>query len=381
MLIKQRLFCASVALLITGFATAQSKSDQADSNHFAIKNVRVFDGVQVFESTNVVVKDGRIFSIGKKLTTADAPVIDGAGKTLLPGLIDAHTHSWLDAQQDALRFGVTTELDMMGDWNRLPVIKKQRDSMAKTDQADLYSAGAAVTAPGGHGTQFGTKPPTLAKGADAKAFVDARVAEGSDYIKLIVEDFSAYSTTKSLPTIDAAQIKASIQAAHAAKRLAVAHVSTQKAAAAVIAAGADGLVHVFADQVIDAPLVKLSKKRNAFVVPTLSVLASVAGSGEGAKLAADSQLQKRLTNLQKLSLKQQFRTAPNLTELDRALQSVKALHAAGVDVLAGTDAGNPGTAHGASIHGELELLVRAGLSPKAALAAATSVPATALIYC
>ena len=46
-------------------------------------------------------------------------------------------------------------------------------------------------------------------------------------------------------------------------------------------------------------------------------------------------------------------------------------------ILAGTDAPNPGTAHGASIHRELELLVRAGLSPLEALRAATSVPARA----
>src|SRR5690606_33101637 len=57
--------------------------------------------------------------------------------------------------------------------------------------------------------------------------------------------------------------------------------------------------------------------------------------------------------------------------------NVAALHAAGITVLAGTDAGNPGTAHGASLHGELALLVRAGLTPEQALRAATSAPADA----
>jgi hypothetical protein len=58
-----------------------------------------------------------------------------------------------------------------------------------------------------------------------------------------------------------------------------------------------------------------------------------------------------------------------------ASQTVTQLHAAGVPLLAGTDAPNPGTAHGVSLHRELELLVAAGLSPVEALAAATSVPA------
>src|SRR5262249_4997059 len=60
-----------------------------------------------------------------------------------------------------------------------------------------------------------------------------------------------------------------------------------------------------------------------------------------------------------------------------AEQTVRALKAAGVPILVGTDAPNPGTAHGASLHRELELLVRAGLSPVEALAAATSAPAAA----
>jgi imidazolonepropionase-like amidohydrolase len=61
--------------------------------------------------------------------------------------------------------------------------------------------------------------------------------------------------------------------------------------------------------------------------------------------------------------------------IDRALASVRALHAGGVEILAGSDAPNPGTAHGASLHHELELLVRAGLTPTEALRAATSAPA------
>jgi imidazolonepropionase-like amidohydrolase len=54
---------------------------------------------------------------------------------------------------------------------------------------------------------------------------------------------------------------------------------------------------------------------------------------------------------------------------------VRELQVAGADILAGSDAPNPGTVHGATLHQELELLVQAGLTPVQALAAATSVPA------
>lgn len=64
-----------------------------------------------------------------------------------------------------------------------------------------------------------------------------------------------------------------------------------------------------------------------------------------------------------------------LAVVDEALETVRRLHEAGVAVLAGTDVPNPGTAHGISMHRELELLVRAGLTPMEALAAGTSLPA------
>ncbi len=64
--------------------------------------------------------------------------------------------------------------------------------------------------------------------------------------------------------------------------------------------------------------------------------------------------------------------ASSRQDLSIALAATKMLHDAGVPILAGTDAPNPGTAHGSSVHRELELLVRAGLSNEAALAAASS---------
>lgn len=373
----------AIAIAIAIAASVSSAShaatparDNDSANDFIIRNVRVFDGAHVLSNTNVLVIDGRIAAVGAKF---DAPkhfsTVDGSGKTLLPGLIDAHTHSWSDAQRDALRFGVTTELDMMGDAARLPALKTRRESMARTDEADLWSAGDAVTAPGGHGTQYGMKVPTLAADGDAAAFVAARVGEGSDYIKLIIEDMSAYSATMRIPTIAEVQMKSAIAAAHKARKLAVVHVSRLSEGKSAIAAGADGLVHIFGEPG-DAAFFASAKKNKAFVIPTLSVLATMAQTGEGRALGEDARLKPWLAAAQTDSLKATFGTATTKPAiLADAIANVRALHAAGVDILAGTDAGNPGTAHGASMHGELELLVRAGLTPSEALAAATSVPA------
>lgn len=371
----------SVAIAVAASVSiaAQAASPARDSdpdNDFVIRNVRVFDGARVLQNAQVLVLDGRVRAVGAKLKVPKgATSVDGSGKTVLPGLIDAHTHSWGDAMRDALRYGVTAELDMMGDWNRLPAMKSKRESLARSDEADLWSAGAAVTAPGGHGTQYGMKVPTLAADGDAAAFVAGRIGEGSDYIKLIIEDMSAHSATHRIPTITAAQAMAAIAAAHRADRLAVTHVSRLRDGKAAIDGGTDGLVHMFGEPG-DSAFVASVKKRKAFVIPTLSVLATIARTGEGRALGEDARLKPWLAGAQIDSLKATFGTGdPKPTILADAIANVRALHAAGVDILAGTDAGNPGTAHGASMHGELELLVRAGMTPIEALAAATSVPA------
>ena len=366
----------AIASSVSSRSQAAAPRDSDPANDVAIEHARVFDGSRVLPDATVLVIDGRIRAVGAKVAVpAGVSRVDGRGKTVLPGLIDAHTHSWGDAQVDALRFGVTSELDMMGDWNRFPEIRRQRESLAKTAQADLWGAGAAVTSPGGHGTEYGMPVPTLAADGDTAAFVRARVAEGSDYIKLIVDDFSAFSETRRIPTISDAQLRAGIAAAHASKRIAVVHVSRLRDGRTAIDGGADGLVHMFGESG-DAAFVASAKQHRAFVVPTLTVLDSVFHGDDGRTLANDAQLRPYLSASQRDALGASFGPGAKQTaRMDAAIANVRALHAAGVDILAGTDAGNPGTTHGASLHAELAQLTRAGLSPTEAIAAATSVPA------
>jgi imidazolonepropionase-like amidohydrolase len=116
-----------------------------------------------------------------------------------------------------------------------------------------------------------------------------------------------------------------------------------------------------------------------FLTPTLNLLASLTNQHLGAGLARDSRVTGRLPQSWMDNLSSEFNTFP-AGDFDAALAAVKAMHAAGVPILAGSDAnhhfGARGMAHGVSLHGELRLLVRAGLTPTEALRAATSVPAT-----
>lgn len=342
-----------------------------------IRNVRVFDGGKTWPRASVLVRAGRIEAIAETLSVpSDAEVVDGRGKTLLPGLIDAHVHSWGDARREALRFGVTTELDMFTDHRQLAAARRERAALAPTQLADLWSAGTLATAAGGHGTQYGLSIPTLSGPDSAPAWVAARQAEGSDYIKLVREDLHVYSGEQTLPSLDAATAAALINAAHAAGLRALVHASAQEAARESLRDGADGLVHVFQDQPADPELVALAKQRQAFVVPTLTVVAGF--SGERTTLADDPRITPFLSAGQRQSLIGGLRLGSGQQALiANARESVRRLHIAGVVILAGTDAPNPNTAHGAALHEELAQLVRAGLSPTEALAAATSRPAKA----
>lgn len=339
---------------------------------FAIEHVRVFDGVVKLEDQTVLVENGRVAAVGKGVRAPKgAPVFDGAGRTLLPGLVDAHTHVFFDAAKDALAFGVTTELDMGTHANLLPGFKKKREDLSNATEADVFSAGFLATAPKGHGTEYGLPVPTLTKPEEADAWVEARLAEGSDYIKLVYDDGSAWGL--SFPTLDRATLGAVVRAAHVRKKLAVVHIGRRRDARAAIEEGVDGLVHVFADERADDAFLKLAKERGIFVIPTLAVMESLSGST--GKVLADPDLSPFLGSTHRQTLGASFPfSKKGSAAFETALANVRLLKAAGVPILAGTDAPNPGTAHGASVHREMELLVSAGLTPLEALRAATSLP-------
>ncbi|HYV46292.1 MAG TPA: amidohydrolase family protein [Myxococcaceae bacterium] len=337
-----------------------------------IRGARVFDGEKLLGPTNVVLRDGLIAAMGEAADQTVAPpgadVVDGRDRTLLPGLIDAHTHIWNAAQlRQAAALGVTTELDLMSDWKLMATLKAK----AKEDpsMADLRSAGNPATSPKGHGTEYGLPIATLARPEQAEAFVVERLKEGSDYLKIVYEPGREQMTS-----LDRATLEACVAAAHRHGLLAVVHISKLEAAREALAAGADGLAHAPVDRIATGEFVSLAASRGAFVIPTLTVNAMVFGKSRGPAILADAALAPYLPPSARELLKAAMRWQPE-GSLENAQRTVALLAARGVPILAGTDAPNPGTAHGASMHEELKLLVDSGLSPADALAAATSRPA------
>jgi imidazolonepropionase-like amidohydrolase len=366
-----------VAITLAAFLSlcAFSRPVQPSGGAIAFRNVDVFDGSRIIRRTTVLVRDGMIRAVGSDIVIPpSAQIVDGKGKTLLPGLFDAHTHLGVyQAEQflrDALVFGVTTELEM-GASDASLTLRKKMAAGGFVDSADLRTAGIPITVPHGHPTQMdGPAMPTLAPGDDVQAFVDARIAEGADYIKVIYEH--------AFPTLTKQQLEDVIAAAHRRNKLVVTHITLQRDAREAIAAGADGLVHIFADSPPAADFAKFAAQHQVFVVPTLSVIESATGASDKSWWQNAPHVVSYITPSMRRTL--DMKMPPGIgakLKLKHAQAAVGALRRAGVPILAGTDAPSPGVPHGLSIHRELELLVLSGLTPLEALASATFEPARA----
>jgi imidazolonepropionase-like amidohydrolase len=375
-------------------ATAPA-SATAITDATVITNARVFDGERTREENTVVVDGGRITALTDGVPGGAAEVVDAGGGTLLPGLFDAHTHTGKEALAQALRFGVTTELEMQG-----TCTAHRRAHITGDDSvADVRSAGFGITPPGGHPSELfpegkspGEDAETAQDGHDghdgivmpfsttpeeAADFVPRLVASGSDYIKFMIDDGSVEGHP-GLPMLDRATLEAGVAEAHRHGMLTVAHALTLDATRMAVEAGIDGLVHVFMDRPHTGEIIELIARSGVFVVPCVVLNASMTGI-TGAALADDPRVGARLDDAWLTTLRSSFDRYPQ-GDLEAVLATVRALHEAGVDLLVGSDASVPlpsfgGVAHGASVHHELQYLVRAGLSPSEALRAATRTPA------
>jgi imidazolonepropionase-like amidohydrolase len=237
--------------------------------------------------------------------------------------------------------------------------------------ADVRSSGVGATAPGGHPSLMYAPFPTLTASDQAEQFVAERIAEGSDYLKI-------FSGIRGLwPSLDSETIRALVTVAHARGLLVVGHVSSTLGVEEVVSAGVDVVAHVPANAELDMALVERMAETGTVVCPTLATVENTLGEPGGAAVVGDPRLAEALgdTWVRRLTSNVSGTFGREMPPYSRAEDNVRRLVDAGISLLAGTDAPNPGTVFGASLHRELELLVRCGISPARALAAATTEPA------
>jgi imidazolonepropionase-like amidohydrolase len=361
-------------MLLMGFAA----SAQAQTTAFV--GGRVIDGTgKVIEGGTVVVSGNKITAVGPASTTvpAGATRVDVKGKTLLPGLINAHGHvagtvglrsddatGWTrDNLTRQLRtyaqYGVTTVFSL-GDDREMSFTLRNEPA---TDRARLYVSGPVV---GGDTAEA------------ARANLDKVLAMQPDVVKIRVDD--NLGTSKKMPE---AAWRAVIDGAHARKLPVAVHIYWLADAKATLAAGADMIAHSVRDTAVDAAFINALKSRDVCYSPTLTREISTFiydatpawvddpffTKGVDKDIPAqlkDPKRHEQIRNSNAWKLGQQYKVG-----LEVAKKNLKTLVDNGVRIAFGTDTGPPARFQGFFEHLELEMMVEAGLTPMQALVSAT----------
>lgn len=366
----------------------------------AFRGATLIDGTGAPARPNMllVVADGRILTMAESTpeTIASLPggtgVVDVSRKWIVPGLIDAHVHAESDADLRAmLRWGVTSVRLMAEDVSAAG--KLAVESRARNDVPEVFPAAPIFTQKGGWWDQG--EPPDAnlnrfpEQAAEARAAVRRARELGSTEIKLMLDDMAwCRAPLSSLPRMRP-EIAAALtdEARRSGMRVTV-HAPNLRDAAEAVADGATALAHGVLDP-IDAATLAVMKKRPVFYIPTMDVfefLADTRAFVDG--VLADPALTRGATGLGSETVARYRSPAysdgyrrryPNSQYVTGRLpvlrQNLRALHAARVPVALGTDMwAFPGV--GVSI--EMDLYVRAGLSPLEAIRAATQTAARSL---
>ncbi len=321
--------------IIVFISACNSKDD------IIIQNVKLFDGDRVIDNATIIINDNVVEKIitNEESSNKGETVVDGNGFTIIPGLINAHVHAFeRQHSEEAVKAGVLTLLDL---FNNKPVGADSLRNLGTSfsNYAYYFSAGPTVTVPGGHGSQFGPVP-LISNTAEVAGFIEDRIAEGSDYIKLIIE---RGSTSYPMPTLTDEMIRLAMDKVHEKGIISVAHISRRADAIKAAELGVDGLAHIWRRDLsgITEKELMILKDNNVFIIPTLLV-------------------------------RQQASEKSSHINMQLITNDLLRVHKAGIPVLAGTDPPNLGINYGTDLFRELELLVELGFSDLEALKSATS---------
>ncbi|HEX2047401.1 MAG TPA: amidohydrolase family protein [Acidimicrobiales bacterium] len=352
----------------------------------------------------VMVEEGVIVSVGTGSPPATtAKVLEGRGRWLLPGLWDSHMHIGFSAGglvspeelsdeqlllnwRAYLRSGVTSAVSV-GDDPRTILAARAAEREGRLLGPRIFAAGSVFTAPGGHpvGTILHGEAARL-RGLAAEV---ADPVEGRRRLRRHIEEDEVdlvkviYSSIPGDgPRLGRDVLDALVDEAHRLGRRIVAHVATSAEAAECVAAGVDGVEHMVLDDgdVLEAVLAA-ARERGVCWTPTLCLFDRMAHDDDPAPYIEDYHPEGFVSRTVLASVREWAararRPAPGspVPRWERTVELAGRAHAAGVRLALGTDAGMPAVFHGLAVHQELELLVRAGLTPTEALTAATATAA------
>ncbi len=381
---------------------------------FLIRNTRIFvgDGT-VLENAAVLVREGKIAQIyrGPAPDPDDlrAEVVEGAGKTLLPGLVDVHVHlgspGGISSSGDdydppkamarsaaaLLYCGVTTARSAGDQLDASRSIRKRIADGSRLG-AELFILGPMFTAERGHGTEFARYVPepmraqvaaqlvrTPKTPEEARRQVRELKAAGVDGVKAVLE--AGWGEGMLYDRFDLLLVRSVPEEAHAQKLPLATHTGDARDVTDAVEIGSNSIEHgSWRGEIPDAVLQRMVRQ-GAFLDPTLGVAEAYAayfsgnGSGLNNSLVQQAVAASVLQGTRELVTSGKGAEAAKATVFQSALAQANAnlllAWKAGVTLVMGTDAGNPLVFPGPAMHHELELWVKAGIPASAALTAAT----------
>ena len=364
------------------------------------ENARVFDGQRDRGITPVLIDGARIVHIGTPLPAAatGARRVDYTGKTLLPALVSDHAHvgntqglehgdrfytrdNVVRDLRQFQRYGITTVTALGMNGADFFALRTEVNADPRLG-AQLYGAGGGIGAPDGAppADSMGLRHDPVARprtAEQARAAVATQHADGVDLIKLWVDDLDG---KRSMMTPEV--YRAAIAEAHARGLTVAAHIHDLDQARDLVDARVDTLAHGIRDRAVDPMLARKMRDQGTWYIPTVAIDEANYWYAEHPQALQQPFLRQALHRdvLARWSQPewQRAQLAGSGIPAARAavatnLDNVRRLHAAGVKLGFGTDAGAmPHRVIGVAEHRELQLLVQAGLSPAQALQVATS---------
>jgi imidazolonepropionase-like amidohydrolase/ABC-type multidrug transport system permease subunit len=421
---KLWVLAALAPFLILGVYQSWSRQDLAKGKILArdlsrgktwlIQNARIYVGNgKVIESGSVLIRGGKIAEIyegsAPEPKTLKADVIEAAGKTVLPGLIDVHVHlgasggfydDWskfdankaADREMEAYLFCGVTAVRSAGDAvDAMLKLRKQFGSGEKLG-TELFLCGPLFTAEGGHGTEYGKFLPEALRAGfiaqfvrtpktadEARKQVDALAAQHIDAIKGVLE---AGAPGYPFNRMDVSILRAVADEAHAKNLPVAVHTGNSQDVVDAVALPADSIEHgSYVDEIPDATIAEMKARGIAFN-PTLSVVEAFTSFAQGNTTLLKRSLVQQVTQKELLEGTEHAATNTEMANLRDGLKHypisleiggknlIKAWRA-GVLLVTGSDAGNFLVLHGPTVQHEIELWVAAGIPIDVALQAST----------
>jgi imidazolonepropionase-like amidohydrolase len=415
---KAMRWCLGVALLVLWSAGASAQTGPSPGPALAITHVTVIDatGAPARADQNVVIKDGRIVALGRSADTpvpADAEVVDGSRKFLIPGLWDMHAHVMAGARDSLALYlanGVTGVRDMHAYAPEMIFNLRQDIEAGKLSGPRIVACGAMIDGPNP------TAGPTALVAADAaqgRAAVQSLKKRGADFIKIhskVPRDayFAIADEAKKQGLPFAGHVPESVGALETsdAGQRSIEHLTglwiscsgdeaalRRETTEALRSGRPEDMALLFrvalkpADSFSEAKAQALYRryvKNRTWQTPTLVMIRAFC-SLDDPRFTADPRVKyisgfvRRFWDPKGPLIRSLVETTAGRKGIyRRSLEEVGKMHRAGVEILSGVDSPFPFCFPGFSVHDELALLVEAGLTPMEALQTATRNPARSL---